>query len=182
MLLRTSDVEKYRQLFLNVHAEVRGDFGLMNQSFNAVDRFDERLSRYASRPGWEAVIAFDGDEPAGYVFGVPLAPGSLWWSTMHQAPTEEFTTETGSRTFAVNEVLVREAHRGTAGRGASRALHEKLLAERTEARATLLVDPGSSGGRVKAVYESWGYRDIGPQQPFDDSPTFATMLRDPLHR
>jgi hypothetical protein len=61
-------------------------------------------------------------------------------------------------------------------------LHETLLAERNEERATLLVDPTRSDGRLKAVYESWGYRDIGAQQPFDDSPIFATMLRDPLHQ
>ncbi|WP_234354645.1 acetyltransferase [Streptomyces sp. NRRL WC-3618] len=59
-------------------------------------------------------------------------------------------------------------------------MHETLLAERDEERATLLVDPTRSEGRLKAVYESWGYRDIGDQQPFDDSPVFATMLRDPL--
>lgn len=182
VLLRTSDVEKYRQVFLDVHVEVRTQFGLMESPFNAVDRFDERLTSYASREGWEAVIAFNGDEPAGYIFGGPLAPGSLWWSSMRQSPPDDFTRETGSRTFAVQEVLVREAYRGTAGAGASRMLHEHLLAERNEERATLLVDPTRSDGRLKAVYESWGYRDIGEQQPFADSPVFATMLRDPLHQ
>lgn len=181
-LVRTSDVEKYRQVFLDIHVEVRGQFGLMDSPFNAVDRFDARLTSYASRDGWEAVIAFKGDEPAGYIFGGPLAPGSLWWSSMRQSPPADFTQETGSRTFAVQEVLVREAYRGTAGAGASRTLHETLLAERNEERATLLVDPSRSDGRLKAVYESWGYQDIGEQQPFDDSPVFATMMRDPLRQ
>ncbi|MFI5799049.1 N-acetyltransferase [Streptomyces sp. NPDC051677] len=182
ILLRTRDVEKYRQLILDIHVEVRTQFGLMKDSFNAVERFDERLTSYASRDGWEAVIALQGDEPAGYIFGGPLAVGSLWWSTMRQTPPDDFTRETGTRTFAVQEVLVRKAFRGTAGAGASRLLHEKLLAERHEERATLLVDPTRSDGRLKAVYESWGYRDIGEQQPFDDSPVFATMLRDPLRQ
>ncbi|MDX2694582.1 N-acetyltransferase [Streptomyces ipomoeae] len=181
-LLRTSDVEKYRQLILDIHVEVRTQFGLMEDPFNAVERFDERLTSYASRDGWEVIIAYQADEPAGYIFGSPLVRGSLWWSSMRQPQPEEFTRETGSRTFAVQEVLVREAFRGTAGAGASRLLHETLLAERNEERATLLVDPTRSDGRLKAVYESWGYRDIGAQQPFDDSPIFATMLRDPLHQ
>lgn len=181
-LLRTSDVEKYRQLILDVHVEVRTEFGLMNDPFNAVDRFDERLTSYASRKGWEAVIAFHGDEPVGYIFGVPLIRGSRWWATMRQPLPDDFTRESGTRTFAVNEVLVRKAYRGTAGAGTSRLLHETLLVERHEDRATLLVDPTRSEGRLKRVYESWGYRDIGAQQPFDDSPVFATMLRDPLHQ
>ncbi|MFC4507015.1 MULTISPECIES: N-acetyltransferase [Streptomyces] len=182
ILLRTSDVEKYRQVFLDVHVEVRTQFGLMDSPFNAVNRFDERLTNYASREGWQAVIAFKGDEPAGYIFGGPLAAGSLWWSSMRQPLPDSFTRETGSRTFAVQEVLVREAYRATAGAGASRMLHEHLLTERNEERATLLVDPTRSDGRLKAVYESWGYRDVGKQQPFADSPVFATMLRDPLHQ
>lgn len=182
VLRRSSDVERYRQLILDVHVEVRTEFGLMENPFHAVDRFDERLSRYASRDGWELVIAFQGEEPAGYIFGGPLGPGSLWWSSMRQPSPGDFAQETGTRTFAVQEVLVRKEHRGTAGGGASRLLHEELLAERNEERATLLVDPSRSDGRLKAVYESWGYQDIGEQQPFDDSPVFATMLRDPLRR
>ncbi|MEH0419447.1 N-acetyltransferase [Streptomyces sp. B21-083] len=181
-LLRTSDMEKHRQLILDIHVEVRTEFGLMDNPFNAVERFDERLASYASRDGWEVVIAYQADEPAGYIFGSPLMRGSLWWSSMRQPQPDEFTRETGSRTFAVQEVLVREAFRGTAGAGTSRLLHETLLAERDEERATLLVDPTRSEGRLKAVYESWGYRDIGAQQPFDDSPVFATMLRDPLRQ
>ena len=152
----------------------------MDNPFNSVERFDERLAGYASRDGWEVVIAYQADEPAGYIFGSPLMRGSLWWSSMRQPQPDEFTQETGSRTFPVQEVLVREAFRSTAGAGTSRLLHETLLAERDEERATLLVDPTRSEGRLKAVYESWGYRDIGDQQQFDESPVFATMLRDPL--
>ncbi|HLL36644.1 MAG TPA: N-acetyltransferase [Streptomyces sp.] len=179
-LRRTSDVEPVRKLLLDIHVEVRSEFGLMDDPFNAVDRYDERLVSYASRSGWETVIGYQDGEPVGYVFGGPLGPGSLWWSSMRQPPPEDFTREDGTRTFAIQEILVRAPWRGTAGAGTSRLLHEALLAERTERRATLLVDPTRSDGRLKAVYESWGYQDIGEQQPFPDSPVFATMVRDPL--
>ncbi|HZG06070.1 MAG TPA: N-acetyltransferase [Streptomyces sp.] len=182
VLRRTADVAEVRQLLLDVHVEVRGEFGLLEQPFNSVERFDERLGRYASRPGWEAVIGYRQDEPVGYVFGVPLAPDTGWWSTMRQPLPKDYVRETGSRTFAVNEILVRRPWRGTAGAGTSRRLHEALLARRTEERATLLVDPTRSDGRLKAVYESWGYEEVGRQQPFPDSPVFAAMVRDPLHR
>jgi hypothetical protein len=177
-----TDVERVRQLILEIHAEVRGEFGMMSNPFYAVERFDERLSGYASRPGWEAVIGYEADEPVGYVFATPLGPNTLWWSTMREPLPHEYTRETGTRTLALNEILVRRRWRGTAGGGTSRRLHEELLAGRQEQRVTLLTNPALSEGRLKAVYESWGYKDIGPQQPFPDSPVFATMVRDPLRR
>ncbi|WP_410538122.1 N-acetyltransferase [Streptomyces sp. KL2] len=169
-----------RDLLLDLNEEVRGDFGLLGEPFNSRERFGERLDSYASRPGWETVIGYQGDEPVGCAFGGPLVPGTRWWSSMLQPMPEDFTREDGTRTFAVQEVMVRGPWRGSAGAGTSRLLHETLLAERAERRATLLVDPSRSDGRLKAVYESWGYRNIGDQQPFPDSPRFATMVRDPL--
>lgn len=179
---RTSDVSEVRQLILDIHVEVRGEFGLMDRPFYHRDRFEERLMAYSSRPGWEAVIGYDGDEPVGYVFAVPLGENTAWWSAEREPLPADFVREDGRRTLALNEILVRRPWRGAHGRGTARELHEELLAQRKEQRVTLLVNPALSGGRLKAVYESWGYKQIGSQQPFDDSPVFATMLRDPLHQ
>ncbi|WP_448330492.1 N-acetyltransferase family protein [Streptomyces sp. DSM 41534] len=172
-----ADVEKVRQLLLDVHVEVRGDFGMLDRPFYAVDRFDERLSGYASRPGWEAVVAEEAGEPVGYVFATPLGPSTAWWEDMEPPLSEDYTQETGDRTLALNEILVRAPWRGT---GIAHRLHEELLAGREEQRVTLLVNPQTANGRLKAVYESWRYRQIGTQQPFPDSPAFAAMMRDPL--
>ncbi|MFI2077561.1 GNAT family N-acetyltransferase [Streptomyces triculaminicus] len=172
---RTSDVEAVRQTILDVHAEVRADFGLMSKPFNHVARFDERLTAYAQRSGWQAVIARTAvGEPAGFCFGTPLAPDSAWWAAMNPPLDEDYTLETGTRTLAFQEICVRKPWRG---RGIARRLHDELLADHTEERVTLLVDPTVGDGRVQAVYESWGYEQIGQQKPFDDSPTFAVMMR-----
>lgn len=176
-LRHENDVDKVRQLLVDIHVEVRGDFGLMDRPFNSAKRFDERLSSYASRPGWETVIGYDGGEAVGYAFAVPLAPDSRWWSSMLTPLPDEYTTETGARTLALNEILVRQQWRGT---DTARRIHDELLSERTEERVTLLVNPEAGNGKVKAVYESWGYEQIGDQQPFPDSPRFAVMMRD-LH-
>ncbi|MET7986592.1 MULTISPECIES: hypothetical protein [unclassified Streptomyces] len=48
---RTNDVEKVRKLIVAIHVEVRGEFGLMGEPFYAPDRFSDRLTTYASRPG-----------------------------------------------------------------------------------------------------------------------------------
>jgi hypothetical protein len=179
---RTSDVTEVRKLIVDIHVEVRGEFGLMDRPFYHRDRFDERLTAYASRPGWEAVVGYHGEEPAGYVFAVPLGENTGWWSAEQEPLPAEYVKEDGKRTLALNEILVRRPWRGFHGGGAARALHEELLSQREEQRVTLLVNPALSEGRLKAVYESWGYKQIGRQQPFDDSPVFATMMRDPLRQ
>jgi GNAT superfamily N-acetyltransferase len=86
---------------------------------------------------------------------------------------EDFTEETGERTLALFEIMVRAPWRGT---GVAHRIHEELLSERREERVTLLVDPTHAG--VKRLYESWGYVRIGDQKPFPDSPLYATMVRE----
>jgi GNAT superfamily N-acetyltransferase len=93
---------------------------------------------------------------------------------MHQLDPlpEDYTEETGSRTLALFEIMVRAPWRGT---GVAQRIHEELLAGRQEKRVTLLVDPRNAS--VKRLYESWHYQHIGDQQPFPDSPLYATMVR-----
>jgi hypothetical protein len=137
---------------------------------------------HGERYGWEAVVAYHGDEPIGYVFAVPLGENTGWWNAEQEPLPAEYVQEDGKRTLALNEILVRKPWRGAHGTGAARSLHEELLSQRQEHRVTLLVNPALSDGRLKAVYESWDYKQIGSQQSFDDSPVFATMMRDPLHQ
>jgi GNAT superfamily N-acetyltransferase len=171
---RTGDVEEVRRTVLDVHAEVRGDFGLLGKPFNSVERFGERLVGYAQRPGWESVVVHVDGTPAGFAFGTPLAPDTRWWSSMTTPLPDGYTVETGSRTFAFQEICVRGPWRG---RGVARRLHDELLTGHAEERVTLLVNPAAGDGRVRAVYESWGYRQVGEQQPFEDRPVFAVMMR-----
>ncbi|MFF4534120.1 GNAT family N-acetyltransferase [Streptomyces sp. NPDC001407] len=176
---RSRDVDDVRQTILDLHVEVRGDFGLLDRPFNTVERFDERLLAYAQRPGWETVLArTPGGEPVGFCFGTPLAPTTGWWSSMLTPLPDGYTTETGTRTLAFQEICVRKAWRG---QGVARRLHDELLTGHTEERVTLLVNPGAGDGKLKAVYESWGYEEIGKQQPFEDSPKFAVMMRPLRH-
>ncbi|MDT0542506.1 MULTISPECIES: GNAT family N-acetyltransferase [Streptomyces] len=169
-----TDVRDVRQLLLDIHVEVRGGFGMMDRPFYAVERFDERLSSYASRPGWESVIAYQGEEPVGYAFATPLGSHTAWWEGMAPSLPDDYVEETGTRTLALNEILVRASWRGT---GVARHIHEELLAGRKEQRVTLLVNPLIADGRLQAVYEAWGYEQIATQQPFPDSPVFAAMMR-----
>ncbi|MFD9575363.1 GNAT family N-acetyltransferase [Streptomyces sp. NPDC059982] len=163
-----------RQHVLDIHVEVRHrDFGL-NTEFNSRERFDDRLGMYSSRPGWSAVMGYDEDQPVGFAFGGPLAPDTKWWCAMADPLPEDFTSEDGRRTVALNEIVVRKQWRGS---GVAWQLHEAWLAQRQEERVTLLVNPAAGNGAVQAVYEAWGYTTIGTQQPFPDSPVYAAMIR-----
>lgn len=167
-----------RQALLDIHVEVRhGDFGLTGPFYD-VERFDERLSSYASRPGWAAAVGYEDGVPVGFAFGVPLGPDTRWWSAMTTPLPDGYAREDGIRTVALNEIVVRKHWRG---RGVAWQIHEAWLCQRNEERVTLLVNPAAGDGAVLAVYEAWGYRKIGDQQPFPDSPVFASMTR-PVRR
>ena len=173
------DLPKVRSVLLEVYAEVYAD-RIAEDPFFSVDRFDERLTNQASRIHWEAVIGYIGDEPVGYAYAAALQPGARWWMTCLDPLPEAYTEETGERTIALYEIMVRKPWRGT---GISQRIHEELLAARPEERVTLLVDPRKTG--VKALYERWGYEHIADQKPFPDSPLYATMvrqLREPAHQ
>ncbi|MFI0220472.1 N-acetyltransferase [Streptomyces lydicus] len=169
-----ADLPEIRQQILDIHVEVRHrDFGLTGP-FYAPERFNERLSAYSSRPGWTAVLGFEGGEPVGFCFGTSLGANTQWWEDMKSPLPEEMTAENGTRTVALNEIVVRKPWRG---RSVAWQLHEAWLTHRPEDRVTLLVNPANGDGAVQAVYEAWGYREVGQQQPFPDSPVFAVMLR-----
>ncbi|MGW9378661.1 hypothetical protein ACWHAO_11595 [Streptomyces albidoflavus] len=48
------------------------------------------------------------------------------------------------------------------------------MGTREDDLAVLLVDV--THPKVQALYESWGYRKVGEDQPFPDSPVFAVMM------
>ncbi|MFF2020911.1 GNAT family N-acetyltransferase [Streptomyces sp. NPDC058171] len=129
-------------------------------------RFPWFVDHWSGSPGFTCVIAYKGDEPAGFVYGAPLGAGREWWRG-HAEPDGDDTS-----TYGVSELAVGARWRGT---GLSADLHEALLAGRTEAFAVLLVDVEHP--KVQGLYERWSYRKVGERRPFEDSPLFAVMLR-----
>ncbi|MFE9968784.1 GNAT family N-acetyltransferase (plasmid) [Streptomyces sp. NBC_01724] len=164
-------LDQIRPTLVSLYAEVY-TADIEKDPFFSVERFTERLTGHASRPSWEAVVAYDGGQAAGYAYASCLPERTGWWAHMLTPLAEEEVRETGERTLALFELMVRGPWRGT---GLAQRIHEELLAGRSEERVTLLVDPEHP--KVKALYESWGYCNIGGQQPFPDAPIYATMVR-----
>ncbi|MFJ2111553.1 hypothetical protein ACIOEX_06480 [Streptomyces sp. NPDC087850] len=81
---------------------------------------------------------------------------------------------TDTPTVALKEGMLLQPWRGT---GIARRGHDELLTHRPENQASLLVNPLAGDGKVKALYESWGYASIGEQQPSPDGPVLTAMLR-----
>ncbi|MGH4014109.1 MAG: GNAT family N-acetyltransferase [Pseudonocardiaceae bacterium] len=154
-----------------IYAEANAD--RLGDPFYSWPRYWERLEAYSSRDGFGFVTGRLDDELVGYALGFPLPAGSGWWRGMRGEIDPALLTETGQRTFAVNELMVRPRWRR---RGYARALHDALLRTRPEARATLLVRPDNTAARQ--AYRSWGWYKVGELQPFFDSPIFAAMVRD----
>ncbi|MDJ1138161.1 GNAT family N-acetyltransferase [Streptomyces iconiensis] len=168
-LRHTTDIECVWDTLIDVYSEVRA--AQLHQPHYSVERYGERLARHAAEPGWEAVIGYDGDEPAGYAYVNTIESGDRWWHRM-ATPLPKGTTS--SPTVALKEIMLRTPWRGT---GLARRIHDELLAHRPEEQVTLLVNPQSGGGKVKALYERWGYRGISTQQPSSDGPVLTAMLR-----
>lgn len=168
-LRHATDIDTVWNTLIDVYAEVRAD--QLHQPHYSVERYGERLARHGSEPGWEAVVGFDGDEPVGYAYLNTIGPGDRWWQRM-TTPLPEGTTE--RPTVALKEIMLRVPWRGT---GAARCIHDELLARRQERQVTLLVNPLNGDGKVKDLYERWGYRKVSAQQPSLDGPVLTAMLR-----
>ncbi|GAA1784277.1 hypothetical protein GCM10009682_03080 [Luedemannella flava] len=162
----------HRDELIEVYRDAYAD-KIENQFF-AEGRFWERLEAYAQRPGFGLVMAYDaGDDLVGYALGYPLPADSRWWHGLLADLDQELIAEDGTRTFALNYIMVRRDFRR---RGVARELHNALKRSRPERRMTLLVLPDN----VAAVlaYRAWGWQRIGELQPFRDGPTYDAMILD----
>lgn len=169
------EVRTYHELggirgdLLDVYAEVRAP--LLHLPNYAVTAFGERLDRHGVEPGFVTVLAYDGEQPVGYAYGNKIEEGDRYWQRTSPAPKEEYTVRPA---VALKEIGVRPAWRGT---GTARRIHDAFLAMRDEEYVTLMVNAAAGDGKVHALYQSWGYEDIGHSQPSPASPRLTVMIR-----
>jgi GNAT superfamily N-acetyltransferase len=142
--------------------------------FGSDEAFMARFDAYITKHGFDLVLVHGPDgETIGQAWGWPLPPDTAWWNGLRLAedPEPAFTAETGRLTFAVSEIMVRDAW---TGQGIGRRLHDELLRPRTEQRATLLV---RRTNLAYQTYARWGWREVGTLRPdLPDAPTFAVLV------
>jgi GNAT superfamily N-acetyltransferase len=137
-------------IYVDTHADVS------DKAFYSKERAAERIRGYLRSPGFEIVIAYADGQPIGQAFGYALPATSRWWTGLTgDALPEGFTTESGSRTFAFNELMVLPEWQG---QHIAHALHDELLRGRSEERATILVREDNVPART--AYFRWGWRNV----------------------
>jgi GNAT superfamily N-acetyltransferase len=134
-------------------------------------QFARRFAVQRRQPGFALAEARHGGYLVGYASGMPLRPSTSWWRDLTAPLPAEVTAEHPGRTFALADLLVRASWRR---QGIARALHDLLLADRPEERATLTVLPAAAA--AQHAFRAWGWRKVA--RACDPSP--GSPVRDLL--
>lgn len=113
------------------------------------------LDKQFRQPGFVLAEARHGDYLVGYAAGMPLRPATSWWRELTTPLPDDVTAEHPGRTFALVELLVRAAWRR---QGIGSELHDLVLANRPEERATLTVLP--TAAPAQGAFAKWGWHKI----------------------
>ncbi|MGW3644972.1 GNAT family N-acetyltransferase [Streptomyces sp. NPDC000878] len=138
-----------------------------------VAEFIERYQVQAQRPGFRLVLARDGVEVVGFTFGYRLPADTRWWNNLLEPMPEDFTEESGERTFVVIELAVRKPWRR---QGIAAGLHARLLDGLSVERVTLTMRPEPEAAPAQSAYVAWGYRKVGQSHPWDEAPFYDAMV------
>jgi ribosomal protein S18 acetylase RimI-like enzyme len=134
--------------------------------------FADRFRVLRRQPGFVLVEARHGGYLVGYAFGMPLRPSTSWWRHLTTPLPDEITAEHPGRTFALVELLVRASWRR---QGIAEVLHEKILADRPEERATLTVRPTATP--AQHAFRKWGWHKVARTRDAEPgSPVFDVLV------
>ncbi|MFF5085474.1 GNAT family N-acetyltransferase [Actinoplanes sp. NPDC000266] len=136
-----------------------------------------RLMQLLGDPSFGVVLGRTATDIIGFAYGFTIPATTKRWDYLLKPLSEETTREWNGRTFMLYDFAVAPNARG---KGVGRALHHGLLGSRSEARATLTVQPTALD--TKAIYQHWGWRIVGQMEGGDSAaaPVFDVLLRDSL--
>lgn len=154
---------KARDAIASVYADAYADLIAAGDPYESLDAVMDRFDAQLNEPGFALVQACHGAEPVGQSWGWTLRADGPQWGVLGD----------GTPTFGLAEIMTRAAWEG---QGIGRAVHDALLAPRTESRAVLLVDPANT--RARAAYLSWGWHFSGRIRPGTSGPDMEIMVRD----
>lgn len=161
-------LDEYSALYSEVYAEPPYEWGAEHNAL-----FRERFEVQRKQDGFTLVEARADDTLVGIGFGVTLQPTTPWWRDLLTPLPEHITREYPGRTFALVELLVPAPWRR---RHVASTVHDLLLAERSEERATLTVLPAATA--AQAAYRKWGWQTVAQKRnPLPGSPVFDVMVK-----
>ena len=161
-------LDELRDLYSEVYAEPPYEWGQEH-----AELFAERFEGQRKQDGFRLIEAREHRQLVGFGFGVTLLPNTPWWQNLTNPVDEDITQEYPDRTFAVVEVLVRAPWRR---RHIAEEIHDRLLSNRVEERATLTVLPTAEA--AQAAYRKWGWQRVAQKRnPLPGSPVFDVMVK-----
>jgi GNAT superfamily N-acetyltransferase len=152
-----------------LHAEVYADPPYREQDDAAL--FADRFRVQRRQPGFVLAEARHGGYLVGYAAGMPLRPSTSWWRDLTAPLPDEITAEHPGRTFALAELLVRPAWRR---QGIAETLHDLIMANRSEERATLTVVPAAAA--AQSAFRKWGWHKVARTRDPDPGARVSDVL------
>jgi ribosomal protein S18 acetylase RimI-like enzyme len=133
--------------------------------------FARRFRVMRRQPGFVLAEARHGGYLVGYAFGTPLRPSTSWWRQLTTPLPDEITAELPGRTFALAELVVRASWRR---QGIAGALHDLILENRPEERATLTVRPSATA--AQQAFRKWGWRKVARTRDAEPGSSVSDVL------
>lgn len=161
-----------------IHAEIYSEPLFENHPFFSENAFRERYWMALEQPCFEFMVATLEGKEIGYIYGYALRPDVGWWDAVEWSEEAQadwadgYTSEDGSRTVVIPEVLVKLPHRRM---GVAHSMHDEFLSGRKEQRAGLRVLPNNIP--AKTAYLKWGWNTIGMVRPVPEAPLFECMVK-----
>ncbi len=153
-----------------LHAEVYADTPYWRDDDAAL--FAGRFRVQRRQPGFVLAEARHGGYLVGFAAGMPLRPSTSWWRDLTTPLPDEVTAEHPGRTFALTDLLVRASWRR---QGIAQTLHDLILRNRLEERATLTVLPTASA--AQNAFRNWGWRKVArTRDPHPGSPVSDVLV------
>lgn len=169
-LLDGTQAAAHTDELLALHAEVYANPPYARTDDTAL--FADRFRVQRRQPGFVLAEARHGAYLVGYAAGMPLRPSTSWWRDLTTPLPGEVTSEYPGRTFALVDLLVRASWRR---QGIAATLHDLVLSNRTEERATLTVLPTATP--AQKAFQKWGWRKLARTgNPRRGSPVFDVLV------
>jgi GNAT superfamily N-acetyltransferase len=134
--------------------------------------FARRVRVHSRQPGFVLAEARRGGYLLGYAAGLPLRPSTSWWRDLTAPLPDEVTAEYPGRTFALVDLVVRASWRR---QGIGQTLHDLVLRNRREERATLTVLPAAASAQT--AFLDWGWQKVGRTRDSPGDSVSDVLLR-----
>lgn len=138
---------------------------------------ESALLRHCRHEGFTGLLAFEGDVPAGFVYGYRSVPGRWWHDTVRPAIVDAGAGRWLDDAFEFVELAVAPAHQG---RGIGADLHDAVLARAAGATALLSTAWGRTVAR--SMYDRRGWEVLVPVFRFYPDGDAAVLMGLDLER